>query len=354
MSSNKPHKYTPMVRITGQQDMQITGADVLPLDPNNPIVQNPTTTQPILITNKDADAKQVSDEKGVQGHLIGFDVAELIQTQTAEDIASLDALISTLLNSGEDDTTYTVLEITEEESVAQLIAGITASAVGGFSEEAVNGFTDGTITADNYKKKLSDEDLELFEEYVQRGIEASRDSIMNIKTAADMDVGALFQDIIDGNISEKELKKAGVSEEVIDAIKNGTITASNIEQFRDGTLSLAKPDDVKLKYETFYYTHLGNYVGGSSGTILCSDKEVYGDAGCLANPGNLFLAWNMRADDGRLVGTGAYIARLHVKVMVGKKTASDITRDLLWGVRRGANNGINLGDVLSNSRSRRK
>ena len=211
---------------------------------------------------------------------------------------------------------------------------------------------DSSITASNYKKKLSDEDLELFEEYVQRGIEASRDSIMNIKTAADMDVSSLFQDIIDGTISEKELKKAGVSEEVIEAIKNGTITASNIDQFRDGTLSLAKPDDVKLKYETHYYTHLGNYVGGSSGTILCSDKEVYGDAGCLANPGNLFLAWNMRADDGRLVGTGAYIARLHVKVIVGRKTVTNITRDLMWGVRRGSNNGINLGDILDEKKKK--
>jgi hypothetical protein len=247
-----------------------------------------------------------------------------------------------------------VLEITEEESIAQLIEAIKASAISGFTDEAITGFMDSSITVHNYKKKLSDEDLELFEEYVQRGIEASRDTIVNIKTAADMDVGALFQDIIDGNISAKELKKNGVSEEVIEAIKNGTITASNIDQFRDGTLSLAKPDDVKLKYETHYYTHLGNYVGGSSGSILCSDKEVYGDAGCLANPGNLFLAWNMRADDGRLVGTGAYIARLHVKVMVGHRTASNITRDLLWGVRRGGKNAINLGDVLSNSRSRRK
>ena len=347
MSGNKPHRYTPMVRISGQQDMQITGTDVLPLSPDNPIVQDPTTTQPKLITNKDADAKQVSDSLGVQGHLIGFDVSELIATQTAEDIASLDNLISTLLNGGKDDTTYTVLEITEEESVAQLIAGITTNAVSGFSEEAVNGLTDGTITADNYKKKLKGEDLELFEEYVQRGIEASRDSIMNIKTAADMDVGALFQDIIDGKISAKELKKNGVSAEVIDAIKKGTITADNIDQYRNGTLTLAQPDDVKLKYETFYYTHLGSYVGGSSGTILCSDKKVYGDAGCLANPGNLFLAWNMRDDNGRLVGTGAYIARLHVKVMIGKKTASDITRDLLWGVRRGGKNAINLGDILS-------
>ena len=353
MSTNKPHKYTPMVRISGQQDMEITGTDVLPLSPDNPIVQDPTTTQPTLITNKDADAKQVSDSLGVQGHLIGFDVAELIATQTAEEIASLDALISTLLNGGKDDTTYTVLEITEEESIAQLLAAIETGTITGFTDEAFQGVLDGTIDATNYKKKLNDEDRALFEEYVQRGIEASRDTIVNIKTAADMDVNALFQDIIDGNISTKELKKNGVSEEIIDAIKNGTITASNIDLYRNGTLTLAKPDDVKLKYETFYYTHLGNYVGGSSGTILCSDKEVYGEAGCLANPGNLFLAWNMRADDGRLVGTGAYIARVHVKVMIGKKTASDITRDLLWGVRRGGKNAIDLGAMLKESKRRK-
>ena len=353
MSGVKPHKYTPMVRISGQQDMQITGTDVLPLDPNNEIVQDKdNTTQPKLITNKDADAKHVSDSLGVQGHLVGFDVAELIETQTAEEIASLDALISTLLNGGKDDTTYTVLEITEEESVSQLIEAIRASSISGFTDEAVTGFMDSSITASNYKKKLSGDDLALFEEYVQRGIEASRDTIVNITTAADMDVNALFQDIIDGKISEKELKNNGVSEEVIEAIKNGTITASNLDQFRDGTLSLAKPDDVKLQYETFYYTHLGNYVGGSSGTILCSDKEVYGDAGCLANPGNLFLAWNMRADDGRLVGTGAYIARLHVKVIVGRKMVTNITRDLMWGVRRGSNNGINLGDILDEKKKK--
>ena len=346
MKANKPHKYTPMVRITGQQDMQITGTDVLPLSPENPIVKNPETTQPKLITNTDADAKAVSDSLGVQGHLIGFDVAELISTQTANEIASLDALISTLLNAGEDDTTYTVTEITEAQSVAQLIAAIESGSITGFTDETYQGVMDGTITADNYKKKLSGDDLALFNEYVERGIEASRDTIINITPAADKDVNALFQQIIDGTISEKELKNNGVSEEIIEAIKNGTITASNIDQFRDGTLSLAKPDDVKLKYETLYYTHLGNYVGGSSGTILCSDKEVYGEEGCLVNSGNLFLAWNMRADNGRLAGTGVYIARLHMKVVVGTKTVTDITRDLLWGVRRGGKNEIDLGAAL--------
>ena len=346
LTTNKPHKYTPMVRITGQQDMQITGTDVRPITPDNPIIDTANTTEPFLITNTDADAKHVSDSLGVQGHLVGFDVAELIATQTAEEIASLDALISTLLNAGKDDTSYTVTAITEEQSVAELIAAIEAGTITGFTDEVYQGVQDGSINATNYKKKLTGDDLSLFNEYVQRGIEASRDTIVNITPAADKDVNALFQQIISGEISAKELKKKGVSEEVIEAIKNGTITANNIDQFRDGTLSLAKPDDVKLKYETFYYTHLGNYVGGSSGTILCSDKSVYGEEGCLVNSGNLFLAWNMRDDHDRLVGTGVYIARLHMKVLVGKKTVTDITRDLLWGVRRGSKNEIDLGAAL--------
>ena len=346
LTTNKPHKYTPMVRITGQQDMQITGTDVRPITPDNPIIDTANTTEPFLITNTDADAKHVSDSLGVQGHLVGFDVAELIATQTAEEIASLDALISTLLNAGKDDTSYTVTAITEEQSVAELIAAIEAGTITGFTDEVYQGVQDGSINATNYKKKLTGDDLSLFNEYVQRGIEASRDTIVNITPAADKDVNALFEQIISGEISAKELKKKGVSEEVIEAIKNGTITANNIDQFRDGTLSLAKPDDVKLKYETFYYTHLGNYVGGSSGTILCSDKSVYGEEGCLVNSGNLFLAWNMRDDHDRLVGTGVYIARLHMKVLVGKKTVTDITRDLLWGVRRGSKNEIDLGAAL--------
>ena len=354
MSRNKPHKYTHKVRISGQQDMQITGTDVRPISADNPIIDTAKTTEPFLITNKDVDAKHVADSLGVQGHLVGFDVAELISSRTADEIASLDALISTLLNGGKDDTTYTVTEITEAESVQQLAGAIVTGTISGFTDEAITGFTDGTITVDNYKSKLNEEDLALFEEYVQRGIEASRDTIINITSAADKDVSSLFQDIIDGTISEKELKKNGVSEEVIEAIKNGTITASNIDQFRDGTLSLAKPEDVKLKYETYYYTHLGNYVGGTSGVIACNDESVYGQEGCLVNTGNLFLAWNMRADDGRLAATGVYIARLHMKIVIGKATVSDITRDLLWGVRRGGKNAIDLGAILKDQTKEKK
>lgn len=354
MTGNKPHKYTPMVRISGDQEMEITGSDVHPVNPDNPIVKDTTTTQSFLITNKDVDAQYVSDSLGVHGHLIGFDVAELISSQTAEEIGALDALITELLNGGKDDTTITVTEISREESTTQLIELIKKGQVTGFTDDAFFGIEDGSITAENYKTMLKGDDLALFETYVESGIEASRDTIYDIKSAADKNIGTLFQDIIDGTISEKELKKNGVSDDVIKAIKDGTITASNIDQYRDGTLSLVSPDDVKLHYETKYFTHLGHYVAGSSGTIMCSDKSVYGDEGCLVNSGNLFLSWNMRSDNGRYAGTGVYIARLHMKIIVGKKTASDITRDLLWGVRRGSKNGIDLGEMLNSSKKSSK
>ena len=137
----------------------------------------------------------MADSLGVQGHLVGFDVAELIATQTAEEIASLDALISTLLKPGEDDTSYTVTEITEEQSVAQLIALIESGTITGFTDEAYQGVQDGSITADNYKKKLKGDDLALFEEYVQSGIEASRDTVVNITPAANKDVSKLTDQI---------------------------------------------------------------------------------------------------------------------------------------------------------------
>ena len=70
-------------------------------------------------------------------------------------------------------------------------------------------------------------------------------------------------------------------------------------------------------------------------TIKCSDETIYGEGGCLKNKGRLFLAWNMRSDNGRLVGTGVYIARLQVKITVNGETTVNQTRDKMWGVRRG-------------------
>lgn len=354
MSGNKAHKYSPMVRITGEQEISITGAGVIPLTADNPNVSPdlPSTT-PTLVTNMNLDAKDISNQMGVQGHLVGFDVAELLSSETTEEIKALDNLLSVLLTGSTEDTTYEVTAITPEQSATQLIAAVLQEQVSGFTDEAVSLINDGSVTAENYKSVLSGEDLALFEEYVERGVEASRDTNVIITKNAGNDVAGLFQDIINGTISEGTLLDNGVTQDVIDAIKEGKLTASNLDQYRDGTMSLISPEDVVLHYETKYFSHLGHYVAGSSGSISCSDTTVYGKEGCLVNNGNLFLAWNMRGDDGRLAATGVYIARLHVKIKIGRKVVSNLTRDLLWGVRRGQANKIDLGAIVDESQGKK-
>jgi len=107
----------------------------------------------------------------------------------------------------------------------------------------------------------------------------------------------------------------------------------------------AVADKTELRYEAIYYSSLGHYVNSHSGTITCN-SDIFtenGSKNCLENDGRLFLAWNMRAEKGRLAATGVYIARLQVKIKVNTKVIIDRTQDFLWGVRRGKVNAIDLG-----------
>ena len=92
------------------------------------------------------------------------------------------------------------------------------------------------------------------------------------------------------------------------------------------------PDSLYVKYETSFFTNLGAYINSASGKILCTDKIFDGD--CTQNPGNIYLGWNMRSTSGRLVGAGAYIARLKVKIgaVGGDSQKKEVVRT--WGVRR--------------------
>lgn len=92
------------------------------------------------------------------------------------------------------------------------------------------------------------------------------------------------------------------------------------------------PDSLYVKYETSFFTNLGTYINSASGKILCTDKIFDGD--CTQNPGNIYLGWNMRSTSDRLVGTGAYIARLKIKIgaVGGDSQKKEVVRT--WGVRR--------------------
>ena len=114
LSKNRAHKNNPWVSITGEQEMTISSAGLVTLDPSNPIVQSDSSTVPKLVTEESKGVEQVAAEYGVQGHLVSFDVGTLISDQTKEDIAELDAFINTLMNSGTFDTTITKMSVSED------------------------------------------------------------------------------------------------------------------------------------------------------------------------------------------------------------------------------------------------
>jgi len=340
VSGNGPNENNPWVSITGEQEMAITSAGIVTVNQENPIVSGSSATVPVLITDVNADAKQVTEENGVQGHLIGFDVATLISDQTKGAIASLDNFIADLMDSGTQDTMVT--EISRDSAITKLFEDIVSGSMGGgygISDSVLSAIIDGTITKENYTTRglLSEDDLNALASLIETNIENSRDTTITTSFAGYHDLESVFAAIQSGEISEKTLKQYGVDQRVITAIKDGNLNANTIDSYRNGDASLIDPDEVKLSYQTRYYSHLGHYVNGESGTIRCSDPVYGGPDGtenCLTNNGNIFLAWNMRSSSGKMVATGVYVARLEFKISVSGKTIKDQTRDFLWGVRR--------------------
>ena len=100
---------------------------------------------------------------------------------------------------------------------------------------------------------------------------------------------------------------------------------------QDDSIGFAVPDMEKigLSWELYVYTNLGGYVGGASGRIDCDDP--FFDGNCLENPDKLYVRWNMRADNGRKVGVGIYLAKFRIKVY-GAKDDFKVERIFRWGI----------------------
>ena len=139
-----------------------------------------------------------------------------------------------------------------------------------------------------------------------------------------------------------------IGDNIAKAYKEGLIDAHDLTGLLSGDASVKEKitkilvEKTTLKYETLYFTSLGVFVNSGSGTLSCMDTVYNGN--CLANEknGKLFLAWNMRSSEGRLVGTGVYIARLKYKITVGWEVKVNRTQDFLWGVRHGRTQGFDI------------
>ena len=110
------------------------------------------------------------------------------------------------------------------------------------------------------------------------------------------------------------------------------------------------PQDVFFYYEVQYFTNLGNFVASKTAKIFCDDAKnteidpetgeriQYFNGGLCTDAGNdrnFYIGWNMRSDNGRQVGTGAYIVKLKSYVRLGsagKQAKQESTS--IWGVRR--------------------
>jgi len=93
---------------------------------------------------------------------------------------------------------------------------------------------------------------------------------------------------------------------------------------------------VFFEYELQFFTNLGAFVTSQKGRITCTDETYFG-GDCVRNRRNFGIVWNMKSDDNRLVGAGAYVTKLSVYVQLanfGKMNKSEKTET--WGVRHNA------------------
>ena len=117
-----------------------------------------------------------------------------------------------------------------------------------------------------------------------------------------------------------------------------TSTLMNLPSDADKDSALAL---IRIKWNAYYFSHLGNFVNKAGGVIACNDKTVFYNASnpeqsnCYDNPGNLFFEWNARSEKGRMVGTGAYITKMKVKIMNGGEKAGSSDDTYTIGIRRG-------------------
>lgn len=107
-------------------------------------------------------------------------------------------------------------------------------------------------------------------------------------------------------------------------------------------------DKIYFSYKIEVFTNLGAYVAGKSGRVYCDDKtneskygrSFFGESGenktCLTagTNRNYYIGWNMISDDGRAVGTGAYISKVETFVKLGGKKDAEQSDTKIWGVKK--------------------
>jgi len=105
---------------------------------------------------------------------------------------------------------------------------------------------------------------------------------------------------------------------------------------------------ITVRANAYYHTNLGDYTAHRKNiAVPCTDpifQNKDGKGNCYTNEYNFYLAWDLKANTGRYVGTGAYVAisKFHLQLDYKDKEGNDRSKKLaedefidMFGVRRG-------------------
>ena len=274
---NPAHDKNPWVRITGEQRITVTSPTVVTLDKNS---ENFEKTKEIVRSNHATVPILVTSEK----HLTANQVGEMYGVQ------------------GHYLGDMNMSELVENE-ISEIVKVV--------------------------KSNTSFEDKEA----IKNGIPSTSISLETIISMIERK-----------EITPKEAKERfGVDDVILNAIDNGLLTKNNLNNYLHGstedikTIAKSLASKTEFYYKTIYYSSLGHFINNDEGQIACNDDifKADGSENCVGNEGHLFLAWNSRSKKGRLVGTGVYIARLEIRLMVNGKKITKRTQDFLLGLRHG-------------------
>lgn len=112
----------------------------------------------------------------------------------------------------------------------------------------------------------------------------------------------------------------------------GQVLGYNLQELGITARDSVPLEDIRIEWEVYYFTNLGQYVNSNKGSVACSDQIFNGD--CSVNPGKIFLAWDGRTEKGRVVGTGVYVSKLSWFVRVGRNKVGKMDETYTMGVMR--------------------
>jgi hypothetical protein len=103
-----------------------------------------------------------------------------------------------------------------------------------------------------------------------------------------------------------------------------------------GSYLLANSDieveELSLHWQAEVFSNLGQFIAKASGTLHCDDPVFEGD--CVEDQRVPYIAWNFKSHQGRLVGNGAYIMRVLIRVQSENRRLMKTSKTWTMGVMR--------------------